>query len=50
MEFAVLPCATKEGITGCLAQNKGMKVSKNGVLIYLNVQNRLDEAIKIAKR
>ena len=49
MEFAVLPCATKGGITGCLAQNKDMKVSRNGVLIYLNVQDRLDEAIKIAK-
>ena len=49
MEFAVLPCATKEGVTGCLAKNKDMKVSRAGVLIYLNVQSRLDEAIKIAQ-
>jgi len=49
VEFAVLPCATKGGVTGCLAQSSDTKVSRDGVLIYLNLQDRLDEAIKIAK-
>ncbi|NRA74085.1 MAG: VOC family protein [Rickettsiales bacterium] len=50
IEIAVIPCAKKNGITGCLAKSKEIKPSKTGILIYLNTQGRLDEAIKIAKK
>ena len=50
IEFAMMPCASKQGVTGCLAKTKETKVSNSGVLIYLNVQGKLDEAVEIAKR
>jgi len=46
-EFAVLPHAG-ESVSGCLTVSGDNKPSRNGPLIYLNVNGRLDEAVRIA--
>jgi len=46
-EFAVLPHAG-DGVSGCLTPSKDNKPSRNGPLVYLSVDGRLDEAVRIA--
>lgn len=47
-EYAVFPHNENE-VAGCLILNKKFKPSADVVLIYLNMQNKIDEAISIAK-
>jgi uncharacterized protein len=42
---AVLPDADSGDVSGCLFTKDGEKPSDRGVLVYLNAQGRLDEAI-----
>jgi hypothetical protein len=49
MEFGLLPHADKN-VSGCLCKTDENKPSLHGPLIYLNVEGRLDAAIKAAKK
>jgi len=46
MEFAVLP-HVGDGVSGCLVVSTDNKPSRNGPLVYLSVNGRLDEAVRI---
>ena len=46
MTFALLPGADGDGVvSGCLFTKNDEKPSDHGMLVYLNAQGRLDEAI-----
>ena len=46
MTFALLPGADSDGVvSGCLFAKDDEKPSDRGMLVYLNAQGRLDEAI-----
>lgn len=45
--FGLLPHA-HDGVSGCLSVIEGRKPSKNGPLIYFNVEGWLDEAVVAA--
>jgi len=46
MTFALLPGADSDGVvSGCLFTKDDEKPSNSGLLVYLNAQGRLDEAI-----
>lgn len=47
VEFSVLPHAGSN-VSGCLTTSSDNKPSRNGPLVYLNVNGRLDEAVRIA--
>jgi predicted enzyme related to lactoylglutathione lyase len=47
-EFALLP-HPKESVSGCLVVSSDNKPSRTGVLIYLSVNGRLDEAVAMAQ-
>jgi predicted enzyme related to lactoylglutathione lyase len=47
-EFALLP-HPKDGVSGCLVVSPDNRPSRAGVLIYLSVNGRLDEAVRLAK-
>jgi predicted enzyme related to lactoylglutathione lyase len=44
MTFALLPGADQD-VSGCLFTKDGERPSASGLLVYLNAQGRLDEAI-----
>jgi hypothetical protein len=48
MEFGLLPHAN-ENASGCLCQMADNQPSEQGPLVYLNVDGRLDQAIKAAR-
>jgi uncharacterized protein len=37
-------------VSGCLVEDKGFKPSEHGPLVYLNTDNRLDEAIALVSQ
>jgi uncharacterized protein len=39
----------ENGISGCLAQMSDNKPSRSGILVYLNVNGRLEKAVEAAK-
>lgn len=45
--FALLPHA-RDAVSGCLTSTRDAKPSREGPLIYLNAQGRLDEAVAAA--
>lgn len=47
-EFALLP-HDNDNVSGCLCEIPNRKPSKDGALIYLNVEGRLHETIKIVR-
>jgi predicted enzyme related to lactoylglutathione lyase len=47
-EFGLLP-HTENNVSGCLCVMEDRKPSKDGALVYLNVENRLDQTIESAK-
>ncbi|WED43945.1 VOC family protein [Legionella cardiaca] len=47
-EFGLLP-HTEDNVSGCLSVMEDRKPSQNGPLVYLNVDGRIDDAIKAAK-
>lgn len=47
-EFGLLP-HTENNVSGCLCVMEDRKPSQNGPLVYLNVEGRLDAAVKAAK-
>lgn len=48
-EFGLLP-HTEDNVSGCLCVMDDRKPSKDGALVYLNVEGRLDNAVEVAKR
>ncbi len=49
MEFGLLPHA-HQNVSGCLVKMSKNKPSKNGPLVYLSVEGRLDAALKAVKK
>lgn len=49
VQFAFFP-HSDDDVGGCLILDKKLKPSTDGVLIYLNANNRIDEAIEIARK
>ncbi|KTC87736.1 MULTISPECIES: VOC family protein [Legionella] len=47
--FGLLP-HTQDNVSGCLVVMSDRKPSKNGPLVYLNVEAKLDQAIEEAKK
>ena len=48
-EFGLLP-HTEDNVSGCLAVMDDRKPSRNGPLVYLQVEGRLDQAIEIVEK
>lgn len=46
-EFGLFP-HSEESVSGCLAVMSDRKPSKDGPLVYINVEGRLDDAVKNA--
>lgn len=48
-EFGLLP-HTEENVSGCLVVMEDRKPSRDGMLVYLNVEGRLDQAVLEAQK
>jgi predicted enzyme related to lactoylglutathione lyase len=47
-EYVIFP-HSDDNVGGCLLLDKSVKPSTDGALIYLNANNRIDDAIEIAR-
>lgn len=49
LEFGLLPHAN-DNVSGCLVCSKGHKPAKQGPLVYISVEGRMDAALKAVKK